>query len=52
MKQMSQNKLFKLSLFFFVLKAHEKDMIQIDFFNESVDFLLVSLLQWHLSSMW
>jgi len=51
MKQTSQNKLFKSSLSFFVLKAHEKDMIQIDLFNESVDFLLVSLLQWYLSSM-
>ncbi len=50
-KQTSQNKLFKSFLFLFVLKAHEKDMIQIDLFNESVDSLLVSLLQWHFSSM-
>ncbi len=45
---MSQNKLFKPSFSLFVLKAHEKDTIQIDLFNESVDSLLsleVSLLQ-------
>ncbi len=43
-KQTSQNKLFKSSLSLFILKAHEKNMIQIDLFNESVDFLLMSLL--------
>ena len=51
MKQTSQNKLFKSSLSLFVSKAREKGTIQTDLFNESVGSLLVSLLQWHLSSM-
>ncbi len=59
MKQTSENKLFNSSLFLFTLnQAHEsgesKQSVSSDQISESVttnDVLIVSLLQWHSSSM-
>ncbi len=59
MKQMSENKLFNSSLFLFVLnQAHESDeskqSVSSDQISESAttnDILIMSLLQWHSSSM-
>ncbi len=59
MKQTSENKLFNSFLFLFILnQAHESDeskqSVSSDQISESIttnDVLIVSLLQWHSSSM-